>query len=66
MPSAIQDRLPQGHLAYFINDTVASLDLRTLPAHILVAVQVVNTGPDVQQLPVVLAAVRAHTASAAG
>ena len=27
LPSAIQDWLPPGHLAYFINDTVASLDL---------------------------------------
>ena len=27
LPSAIQDWLPPGHLAYFINDTVASLEL---------------------------------------
>lgn len=27
LPSALQDWLPQGHLAYFINDTVQSLDL---------------------------------------
>jgi transposase len=27
MPSALQDRLPQGHLAYFIGDTVDSLNL---------------------------------------
>ena len=27
LPSALQDWLPQGHLAYFINDTVDSLDL---------------------------------------
>src|SRR5665647_49707 len=27
LPSALQDWLPQGHLAYFINDTVDLLDL---------------------------------------
>jgi transposase len=27
LPSALQDWLPQGHLAYFINDTVDSLNL---------------------------------------
>ena len=27
LPSALQDWLPEGHLAYFINDTVDSLDL---------------------------------------
>ena len=32
LPSAIQDWLPQGHLAYFINDTVASLDLSAFHA----------------------------------
>jgi transposase len=32
LPSAIQDWLPQGHLAYFINDTVASLDLNAFHA----------------------------------
>ncbi|MDO8720578.1 MAG: IS1182 family transposase [Polaromonas sp.] len=31
-PSAIQDWLPQGHLAYFINDTVASLNLSAFHA----------------------------------
>ena len=35
-------------------------------AHIIVAAEVVNTSSDVQQLPMVLAAVRAHTGSAAG
>ena len=35
-------------------------------AHIIVAAEVVNTGSDVKQLPMVLAAVRAHTGSAAG
>jgi transposase len=28
MPCALQEWLPQGHLAYFINDTVESLDLK--------------------------------------
>lgn len=32
LPSAIQDWLPQGHLAYFINDTVARLDLSAFHA----------------------------------
>lgn len=35
-------------------------------AHIIVAAEVVNTSADVQQLPMVLAAVTAHTGSAAG
>ena len=35
-------------------------------AHIIVAAEVVNTSSDVQQLPLVLAAVKAHTGSAAG
>ena len=35
-------------------------------AHIIVAAEVVNTGSDVQQLPMVLAAVKTHTGSAAG
>ena len=35
-------------------------------AHIIVAAEVVNTSSDVQQLPMVLAAVTAHTGSAAG
>jgi transposase len=35
-------------------------------AHIIVAAEVVNTSSDVQQLPMVLAAVKAHTGSAAG
>nr|WP_181374850.1 IS1182 family transposase [Polaromonas sp. H6N]AWD72233.1 transposase [Polaromonas sp. H6N] len=35
-------------------------------AHIIVAAEVVNTGSDVQQLPMVLAAVKIHTGSAAG
>ncbi|MGA8786782.1 MAG: IS1182 family transposase [Polaromonas sp.] len=35
-------------------------------AHIIVAAEVVNTSSDVQQLPMVLSAVRAHTGSAAG
>ena len=30
--SAVQDWLPQGHLAYFINDTVDSLDLSAFHA----------------------------------
>ena len=34
-------------------------------AHIIVAAEVVNTSSDVQQLPMVLAAVKAHTGSAA-
>ena len=33
LPSAIQDWLPPGHLAYFINDTVASLDLSAFHVH---------------------------------
>jgi len=32
LPSALQDWLPQGHLAYFINDTVDSLDLSAFHA----------------------------------
>jgi transposase len=28
LPNALQDWLPQGHLAYFLSDTVGSLDLR--------------------------------------
>ena len=32
LPSALQDWLPQGHLAYFINDTVDSLDLSAFDA----------------------------------
>ena len=32
LPSALQDWLPQGHLAYFINDTVDSLDLSVFHA----------------------------------
>jgi transposase len=28
MPCALQDWVPEGHLAYFINDTVDSLDLK--------------------------------------
>jgi transposase len=28
LPNALQDWLPQGHLAYFLSDTVDSLDLR--------------------------------------
>lgn len=35
-------------------------------AHIIVAAEVVNTSADVQQLPMVLAALKAHTGSAAG
>ena len=33
LPSALQDWLPQGHLAYFINDTVDNLDLSSFHAH---------------------------------
>jgi transposase len=32
LPSALQDWLPQGHLAYFINDTVDNLDLSSFHA----------------------------------
>ena len=32
LPNALQDWLPQGHLAYFINDTIDSLDLSTFHA----------------------------------
>ena len=32
LPSALQDWLPQGHLAYFINDTVDSLELSAFHA----------------------------------
>ncbi len=32
LPSALQDWLPQGHLAYFINDTVERLDLSAFHA----------------------------------
>jgi transposase len=32
MPCALQEWLPQGHLAYFINDTVESLDLKAFHA----------------------------------
>lgn len=32
MPCALQEWLPQGHLAYFINDTVERLDLRAFHA----------------------------------
>jgi len=31
LPHALQDWLPEGHLAYFISDTVDSLDLSALP-----------------------------------
>jgi transposase len=31
-PNALQDWLPQGHLAYFINDTVDGLDLSAFHA----------------------------------
>jgi transposase len=32
LPNALQDWLPQGHLAYFLNDTVGSLDLSAFHA----------------------------------
>lgn len=32
LPDALQDWLPQGHLAYFISDTVDSLDLSAFHA----------------------------------
>jgi len=32
LPAALQDWLPKGHLAYFINDTVEALDLRAFYA----------------------------------
>jgi transposase len=32
LPNALQDWLPLGHLAYFINDTVDSLNLNTFHA----------------------------------
>ena len=32
LPSALQDWLPQGHLAYFINDTIDSVDLKAFHA----------------------------------
>ena len=32
LPSALQDWLPQGHLAYFTNDTVDSLNLSSFHA----------------------------------
>lgn len=32
LPSALQDWLPEGHLAYFINDTIDSLDLSAFHA----------------------------------
>ena len=32
LPDALQDWLPQGHLAYFISDSVDSLDLCTFHA----------------------------------
>jgi transposase len=32
LPSALQDWLPEGHLAYFINDTIESLDLSAFHA----------------------------------
>ncbi len=32
LPNALQDWLPQGHLAYFINDTIDSLDLKAFHA----------------------------------
>ena len=32
LPDALQDWLPQGHLAYFISDSVDSLDLRAFHA----------------------------------
>ena len=96
LPSALQDWLPGGHLAYFIDDTVDSLDLAAFharpakggpgnqpfrsammvsvtrragsgfdysfnaqtavdeAAHTIVAAEVLNTSPDVQQLPMVL------------
>ena len=31
LPAALQDWLPEGHLAYYISDTVDSLDLRVSP-----------------------------------
>ena len=32
LPSALQDWLPQGHLAYFVSDTIDSLDLKAFHA----------------------------------
>jgi transposase len=32
LPNALQDWLPEGHLAYFINDTVDSLNLSAFHA----------------------------------
>ena len=32
LPQALQDGLPEGHLAYFIGDAIDSLDLRTFYA----------------------------------
>jgi transposase len=32
LPASLQDWLPKGHLAYFINDTVDALDLRAFYA----------------------------------
>ncbi|HEX7639400.1 MAG TPA: IS5/IS1182 family transposase, partial [Burkholderiaceae bacterium] len=32
LPQALQDWLPEGHLAYFISDTVDSLDLQAFYA----------------------------------
>lgn len=34
LPGAVQDWLPQGHQAYFINDTVASLNLSAFPQQV--------------------------------
>lgn len=33
LPSALQDWLPEGHLAYFISDTIDTLDLSAFHAH---------------------------------
>ncbi len=33
LPAALQDWLPEGHLAYYISDTVDSLDLGAFPRY---------------------------------
>ena len=33
LPQALQDGLPEGHLAYFVSDAIDSLDLRAFYAH---------------------------------
>ena len=52
-PEALQDWLPEGHLAYFISDTVVDVT-----AHIIVAAELTNNASDAGELPTMLHAVK--------